>query len=202
MFWFLRSFGMRGHWYGAAAAALFASTIPMALVAYWIEGRGPATIFSLTKGSWAFILGDALALPLVAGASALVWKHIDAASWWRSGWWTVIAIIIGLGASAGFHWIIDAGAYSAAQNSSPTKIVHDMVAYTVLFSGLTLLAVPAILQGWTLGPVFGSVLAIFGIAAWGLFGLHDAMAKLNPNDLHVAWDWSTMSVEPMSQPLP
>ena len=196
VFFLLRSLGMNGRVYGAVCVTLFASSIPMFIIGRVIEGTSLSQTYDLSKGSYAYILGDSLALPLVVGASAHVWKSIDPDSNWRSGLWTAISLAVGLGFSAWFHFYNEFNVYPPEIFRSPTKIYHDFVAYPVLLSGVVMLFVPALKECFSNGARLGTALAVVGIFAWVLFGVKDGLAKLPPANLHPAWDWTTLCVIP------
>lgn len=180
----------KGNPWVAAGACWLASPIAMMVLATAEPNRGTTTLARVASlvdfrhGSWAFLFGDTLFLPIMAAAIAIGWRH----NWFGLSWhWLVICLVIGVVVGLAFHHH-DASFYSEAAFNSPTKLWHDLVAYPVLFGGLVFGLVPMIRQL----PWVWVALALF--ALWLLAGVADGTVhKLNPGDLHKPFIWSTLT---------
>ncbi len=185
----------RGSVSGAVLSAWLASPIPMAIVATWPEHRAVTEVFNPAIGSWAFIFGDLVFLPFAAGMLALGWRHLDQVQrhWYTSWQWLALSALLGLAAGFVFHYL-DAPNYDPLAFSSPTKLLHDFVAYPVLFGGLWAAFWPVIRYGKS--RKFGW-LALVGLLMWFVAGYADhSIHTLNGENLHVRFDWKRMRVLP------
>lgn len=197
--------------------ALAVSTIPMLLVRSVLEFRlDPKEpnlraqimdLFSLHKGSWAFILGDAISLPLALAAAAYAWHYIDTTrpAWYNTGWWLVLSVVVGSLIGIGFR-LVDAANYRNAGVGgalvSPTKILHDPFVYALFASLLIYICVPVLVTAFNRvmdgdygSPiVIAAVVAVLAFGSWAVFGVRDAIVGLDVRQLHpVGYDWDTLT---------
>lgn len=189
--WFLVSAGR------IALLMLFFSIVPMVVLGMMMEGRDPlGDILNPSQGSWMFIFGDLIGLPLAGYCLSRYAQTVDDSPEWLSKGWVFWAIAAGVGLAAGwsFHFIMDAPNYHPAAFNSPTKIYHDFGAYVLLFGTLFFGAVfVAATKGrgemiWAAGALASVILL------WGSFMIHDAKG-LDPEKLHVRYNWRTWSVD-------
>lgn len=178
-----------------AASPLLILMLRFTLERDWEIGRQLST-YGLGKQSWAFILGDTIALPFTAFVLALAWRTLDVSGnrWFMSWWWLPVCVLVGLAFGYWFHFIQDGPAYINAgvpeALNSPTKWAHDFVSYPVILGGLLYLGAPVLAhQFWPYGAI-----GLIGIVLWFGFGARDAFAGLNPVLFHPQWDVSRFRV--------
>lgn len=202
----------RGSVLGAVGAAWLASIVPIGLLAQFYEnGRVsenrslPYLLQHFHDQSFAFMFGDAIFLPFSAAMAAIAWRSIPKEGWRVSWQWTLASAIVGLLAGLAFRYLMDLPAYhkAGAMGSfyAPTKLVHDLAAYPVLFGGLFCVGVPLVRVVNAKFPFFHLYTAPYfwlmlaGIVVWYGLGLwHDSgmfgHAPLNPLKLHPNdWVW-------------
>jgi len=188
----------RGNFWMPPLVVLLASPILLASLALTLEGRG-FSIFDLGRQSWAFAIGDSLALTTAFALAALAWRKMPADHWSRSPSWIVASLAIGLLAGAGFH-ALDTKGYRVVGAGqallSPTKLAHDFVTYPVLFGGLVCVGVPLLaVWGWWSWYVMSILICVLVWATlvaadvtrgnlWTAPGVY----RLDPKWLHPAWD--------------
>lgn len=196
VFGLLVYFGRTGQAWPAVAAAYLASPVPM-LVVSLIEGATVRQVVDLRTASWAFVIGDFLALPALFFFAAKAWKQLPD-NWWGTSrvlWtWIVAAAVLGVAFGFLFHFIVDGPGYenvgAVAQLGSRSKRLHDFVAYPALSGAVMALMVPLI-HYWIKHPGDSAVnnqtqLALYlGLGGWILMGALDTLVhKPSPLDLH------------------
>lgn len=171
----------------AAVVPFLVSPVALLIIRLTLEPKGPDGLLDLRTQSWAFLLGDTFALPLVALGGVLAWriKKMDFHPFFLSPWWIVVCLVIGAMAAYGWHFLLDGPGYIKAGYDdllgSPSKQWHDFPVYGSLFGGLVYLAVPSLIHSF---KEYGWI-CLVGFALWGLFGLADnTIHKLDPADLH------------------
>jgi len=188
---------MAGNWFLAVVLALLASPVPMALTRAFVEGGSVRDMFDPNLQSWTFIFGDIIALPLAVAMAALGWQELSQAGtqWYTNLIWLLASAAIGALSGLGFH-LLDSGAYRAAGAAnaleSPTKLVHDFVAYPILFGAIVCVGVPLLgctvnsFRPWLhfdLKPYAG--LMLIGLLGWVVLGAMDARVHIpKPADMH------------------
>lgn len=173
----------RGSWLGAVVATWMASTIPTTVLGMVVEGRSLGEIFDPVKGSWSFIIGDSLFLAFANAMFALGVRAVGAVPVrWFTGYWAMaFALVLGLACGLAFH-AHDAAVYATLRLNSPTKLYHDLAAFTILVASV----VYGSLKVFTnrKGVDFGA-LAWVGVLGWaGLAIADNSIHKLNPANLH------------------
>jgi hypothetical protein len=170
-----------------ALVPLILSPVCLFIIRLTLEDGRPAGLLSLKTQSWAFLIGDSLALPLMALGGLLAWKfkRDEFAPFFLSYWWIALCVVIGIAAAYGWHYLLDGPGYIKGGHGdllgSPSKLWHDFPVYGALVGGLVYLAIPAIFQGFT---SYGW-LCLLGLVLWVLLGLADnTIHKLNPANLH------------------
>jgi hypothetical protein len=190
VFWLVTS-ARKGDAFGVAFVLLMCSTIPMGLVGTLAEHRTLGDLYGPGHASWAFVFGDAIFLPFAGVMFTLAWGRLRFSNELAQGWWIATSAIIGITAGLIFH-AMDGKTYDAARLNSPTKLVHDFVAYPLFFGGLVFVGLPAFVLAIRLHQHTALTLVIIGlvlgVGGWAACGLHDA--KLDPKKLHIAWNWS------------
>lgn len=178
--------GRQGRMWVVAIPVLL-SPVCLVVIRQVLEFGLPEGILDPRKGSWAFIIGDGFALPLMIRGSVLTWKakRDDFAAFFLSNWWVVICLLLGIAAACGYHYLIEVPGYTKAGYAellgSPSKLWHDFPVYGALSGGLLYLSVPAIAHGF---KSFGW-LCMVGFVLWIMLGLADNTThKLDPSDLH------------------
>ena len=147
-------------------------------------------MFSLRTQSWAFVLGDAVALPITF--AFLIWSHrsLEMNSFFESRGWTLLALLIGVIVGVVFRKI-DSPRYIKAGRASalkcPTKIWHDLGVYPIL-AGLTVWSGTPLLAGGLSGAEYG---VLGGLILWVCFGLYDVARPPDISTQHTTWDTST-----------
>ena len=172
----------------AVFLAWLASPILFYLVALLTErdpvaqgGRGTTagqvfkSVFSLRTQAWSFVFGDILLLPAAFAVAADRWSQTEPASRELPLWWWLLSLIIGTAAGLGFHFKMDMPAYIKAgyglSMKSPTKLLHDLVTYPVLFSGLLFVFGPLFITAITQWQWDSHVVAILVlVAVWLVLG--------------------------------
>ncbi len=143
-------------------------------------------VFDLKNGSWAFLIGDTVVIPMAMLFALKGWVGQDQSYWSESYIWLATTFAAGLLAGTIFH-LLDGIGYkakgAAAALSSPTKLAHDFVAYPVLCGGLVYGGVPLLFQ-WSIW----STLCLGCVVVWLLLAVCDALRGLDPKKLHPAWD--------------
>ncbi len=188
---------INGHWVMAVVFALLASPVPMALTRFFVENGSVRDMFDFRLQSWTFLFGDVFALPFTAAMATLGWMGLDKVGghWYTSHIWMFASAVIGVLAGIGFH-VMDSGAYRAAEAAgslnSPTKLVHDFVAYPVLFGALVCVGVPLLVSVFddnttNFDMKLYTGLMVIGLLTWFTLGILDAKihnpepAKMHPN---------------------
>ena len=163
------------------------SPLCLLIIRLTLEDGRPDGLFNLQTQSWAFMIGDSVALTLMALGGALAWgdKKESFKPFFLSNGWIALCVLIGLAAAFGWHFLLDGPGYIKGGYGellgSPSKLWHDFPVYGALFGGLVYLAIPAIFQsfstwGW---------LCLLGFVMWGGLGYADnSIHKLNPANLH------------------
>lgn len=187
-----------GHPVNSIFAVLLASPLLLVVLGVLLEGRNPGDVLNVRNGSWAFVLGDSIALTAAAAFASIAWRAIPHQGWIVSWWWTALSGLIGLMAGVAFHLMDRSGYINAGAGDrvlSPTKLAHDFVAYPVLFGGLVCIGVPLLLHwSWHTWAILGCV------GLWLVFVVRDGVfANLNPFELHPAWD-SVLFRSPATNP--
>lgn len=168
-----------------------ASPLLLVFLGTTMEHRSLLELMNLRTGSWAFLLGDTILLPAAAAVCAWGWEHLDRTvpRWYTSAGWYLLSAALGLLAAAVFHYN-DTNAYRKAGAelalNSPTKLAHDLVAYSVLFGGLVCIGVPLLFDAAT-RPY--AAVAVIGVVLWLIAGIRDGVHGLNPHDLHPLGHW-------------
>ena len=143
-------------------------------------------VFDLKHGSWAFLIGDTIVIPMAVVFALIGWNVQDLSAWGESYLWGIAAIAAGILAGTIFHLLDGIGYRSqgaGAALSSPTKLVHDFVAYPVLFGGLVYGGVPLLFH-WNIW----SALCLACVVVWLGLAACDAIRGLDPKKLHPNWD--------------
>ena len=182
---------------------LLFSTVPMLLIGMLVEGREPFTdLMNPRHGSWMFIFGDLIGLPIAGYCLSRYHQTVSGVPEWATSAKTFwgIAIISGLAAAYVFRYMNDASAYTPLAFNSPTKLYHDFGAYVLFFGTLFYGLVYAVTAGLSSGQGEGKWvwLAIASvILLWLAPGVpRDLAGKLEPEKLHVQWDWHDNQVVP------
>lgn len=149
------------------------------------EGTEAPKMFDLRKGSWAYLIGDTIVLPI--GAVVLVFGRHDRASV-EGGLLLglLLCLIAGIAAGSLFHaWDTKVYKEQGAEDAlkCPTKIAHDFCAYPVLLGGLLYGAIPLI-QDWS----WHSYVFVGCVIAWLALAACDGKRNLRVPDLHVRWN--------------
>lgn len=184
----------------AVVFALLASPVPMALTRLFIEDGSVRDMFDVRLQSWTFIFGDIFALPFAAAMATLGWRSLDKVGghWYTGHIWLVVAAFIGVLAGIAFH-VNDSAAYRAAgaevSLNSPTKLLHDFVAYPALFGAIVCVGVPLLISSIDLSFPYVHIdvqpyayLMLVGLVSWFAFGILDGSvhkpqpANMHPND--------------------
>ncbi len=142
-------------------------------------------LLDLKKGSWAFLLGNTIFLPLAAVCAVTGWHNSDFSNWGESPNWMLACLGIGLVAGGTFH-LLDCLNYrqvgAGLALMSPTKVAYDFITYPVLFGGLVYAGTPMLLN-WNLASACMAIC----IVIWAFLCMRDMVYSLNPKDLHPAW---------------
>lgn len=184
-FWLSRDYPVIGSLL-AVFAIYVASPIAMWRSATKYERRSFREVFDLKIGSWAFLIGDTVVLPLMAVFMTSGWHEEVPVTTTVNP--SLVLGCLGVGVLVGglFHWLDGLNYKSAGAEEaldSPTKITHDFCAYPVLFGGLIYGAIPLV-QNWGLNSWY----AVGCLIAWLLLCARDAKANLNPKLLHPRWN--------------
>lgn len=118
-----------------AALAIIISPVAMKVIRIKKENNQPKGMFSLKTQSWAFVLGDTLAVPTLLGFAVFQWMHFEK-GWYDSAWWIFLSIGLGVAASLGFR-VIDSPRYEKGDYErffGHTKLWHDFPVYATLVS--------------------------------------------------------------------
>lgn len=132
-----------GKWYLAMLSVWLASPIPLLAVSVFLEKRSLLSLLDPRVGSWAFLFGDVIVLPLVAALCALAWKEMDETrrAFYSMPQWYVAGISVGAIFVVLFK-TLDSRQYIAAGRAgaltTPSKIVHDVGAVGVVTGSLLL----------------------------------------------------------------
>jgi hypothetical protein len=179
---------------GTLLCTWLSSLIPMAFVGQRMEHRTPKELFDPKSGSWMFIFGDGIFLPISAVAFAVVWESNEEADFGQQWWWLATATLLGIAAGIVFH-ALDKPNYDPERFSSPTKLVHDYGAYPLLAGGLMFSGVPAlvgsIIHHSTSSIIWCTGGATVGVGGWVLMGAinHEFTGGLDTKRLHPRWKW-------------
>lgn len=186
-FYAIAKLGSAGYWQVGFIPILL-SPVAMLVLRLVLEGGRPSGMLDLRTQSWAFLVGDTIFLPLALvfaalGQRVLATNSTDP-SWYRSIWWLVASLAIGLVAAYVFRNVLDAPNYVSAGAAdllqSPTKIWHDLVVYPAIAGGLVYLATPLVIHDFS---GFGWVV-VACLGGWLALGVLDGLRGLNPRDLH------------------
>lgn len=183
-FWLSREYPILGALL-AVFAIYAASPIAMWHHATKYEGRSFREVFDLKIGSWAFLIGDTVVLPVMAVFITNTWHEEVSVNETLNPPLVLGCLAVGVIVGGLFHWL-DGNGYKAAGAGealdSPTKITHDFCAYPVLFGGLIYGAIPLV-QNWGSNSWY----AVGCLVAWLLLCVRDARAGLNLKLLHPRW---------------
>lgn len=142
----------------AILAALFASPIPMA-IAGWVEGgwQRVREVFCFRTQFWSFLIADPI-LAFCIGIISLGWEGLSLDMFTII--WMAAALLVGMCWSVYFHsneWKSDAYNHDPDILRSPTKEVHDRLAYTLLPYAV-LQVVPPLVAGrlWVASSLVGA----------------------------------------------
>lgn len=173
-----------------ASIPFIVSISGMFLIRTKLERLSAKGMFSLRTQSWAFVLGDAVALPITF--FCLTWSHRshEMNSFFESRGWTLLALLVGVTVGIVFRKI-DSARYNDASRAgalkSPTKIWHDLGVYPIL-AGLTVWSgVPLLIDGPS-GAEYG---VLGGLLLWACFGAYDLFRPPVISIQHPLWDTST-----------
>lgn len=150
----------------------------MFFVGWLLEGRN---VLDLRTGSWTFILGDSAGLPTTTFFLTMAFRR--APSIVTPIWMFAACAVMGIIACLVFRQF-DNGQYTVLQLLSPTKLLHDWTAYSVLFGYLVGLEIWGLWHDKT-RPL--SLIALFGFAFWLAMGVADSF-RTNPSP-HIPYHW-------------
>lgn len=177
--------------------ALMSSIVPMVMLSNTLERKPFMRNLNLSTASWAFVLGDSIALPFCLGAATTVRSSDSLPSWTNSQGYYLASLAIGVIAALLFHslepLLPGSANYPPERLQSPTKIYHDCGAYFLLSSMLIYVALPVVVFGWFANPLL-SFMALCGFAMWCLFGVRDMKTGLLAEDQHPMFDWKSVDV--------
>lgn len=182
----------------SAAWILLASPAPLYLVAITIEDRS-LKLSEFSIQSWSFLFGDIMVLPVMAAMLAKAWQHLPWQAglqvWWQSRLWWVFCLVIGTSAGIVFH-IMERTNYDPLAWNSPSKLIHDFCAYTVLAGGLLFGLIPALFASGD-GARWYVLIAVICLLVWvGLVIADNTLHKLDGRNLHSMFNWYTFRTIP------
>jgi hypothetical protein len=163
---------------------ILVSPIAMLYFRVTMEDGHPKGLFNPTTQSYAFLLGDALLLPMAFAFMALGWKRLAHEQGFHvQAWWLIFALVAG--AAIMMVWRrMEMQAYTklgaADRLDSPTKLWHDYVVYGSLGTLLVFGGVPVVVKDFT----GNGWLVLLCFAGWVALGVLDGSRKLNPANLH------------------
>jgi len=167
--------------------ALNASPIALLILRLMLEDGRPRGLFNWETQSWAFLFGDTIGLPLALGAAAYGQRYVPDDSWFRSGWYLTLCVVIGVLGGTAFRFLMEVEAYTKANHASalmsPTKLTHDFVSYPLLLGGLMYLGLPVLVYQFR----WVGVVALLGVAIWLAMCVRDAVHPPKPTNLHPGW---------------
>lgn len=157
----LASYSMlKGKPYLTSLLVIVASHVSMAVAAL-IEGGvwRLLEVFNPITQSWAFLFGD-IFIAIAAGLNALAWRRLRFSYGYQFPARVILGVIaftLLLGAAGGilFHlseWRGEAYGHAVLVLQSPTKLMHDLVTYTILLACLAYGIVPLLYRqpwAWT-----------------------------------------------------
>lgn len=168
-----------------ALIPILISPVMMHVVRFGWELGKPDGLLDPRTQSWAFLFGDTIMLPIALGAAAYSWRSLPADGWYRSTWWLLLSIGVGVVFALVFHFVLNAPNYIKAGNGdmmgSPTSIWHDVVVYMTLSILIVFLGATAVVMdfggtGW---------IVVAGLVGWLALGAADAtIHPLDQADLH------------------
>lgn len=172
------TFGSAGLWWVALAPVVI-SPLCLLVIRYTMEFGQPGRLFDLRTQSWAFLVGDIVALPLALWFAQKSWGSgaIERGSFFNTFAWIVICLIAGLLIQQGYHDLLETPAYIASGNAdllgSPSKLWHDIVVYGSLSGAFVYLGVPAIFKDWSGNGKF----VVLGLGLWLVLGILDTTVR-------------------------
>ncbi len=149
------------------------------------EGTQAPKMFDLRKGSWAYLIGDTIVLPIGWVALVFGWNDQGSVEWGLSSS-LLLCLLAGIAAGSLFH-ASDTKGYKEQKAEDalkcPTKIAHDFCAYPVLLGGLLYGFIP-FFQNWS----WYSSVFIGSVFVWLILAGCDMKRGLLVPDLHVRWN--------------
>lgn len=166
-----------------------------ALFVRWhLEDQSVRSMFDHGDQSWAFLIGDSLALPVAMLMIGFARSDVKPNGFWLEWNWFLISAGAGLLSGIIFR-LADRKRYqrfgAARTLASPTKIWHDFVTYPVLFGVMVWAGVPLLIPEYWF---WSTVVALAAIIVWIGLGICDAIRDINPLGQHPEWDARKFSV--------
>lgn len=161
------------------------STLCLLIIRYRLEYGKPSGFFDLRKQSWAFLIGDIVAMPVALLAAAFGWRELAHRQLQVPAWLILVAVV------AMFGFVIawtrhEAQSYASFGKGnvdrigSPSKMWHDGVVYGSLSYLLVWGGVPVVVTQ----PLGWGLVMILALLLWLGLGIADGYRKLPPSDLH------------------
>jgi hypothetical protein len=147
-----------------------------------IEHRSPTALFDLETQSWAFVLGDGLALTSAVANATFGWRLLPPEGWYRSSWWTCICCAFGQACGIAFHLSTKAGYYAVGASSifnGIPKVYHDEAIVPALVGALIRVGIPL----FSLKTRHKWVWLTCCCVGWGVLALLDQFRHLVPGRL-------------------
>ena len=177
-----------------ALIPLVVSLMGAAFVRWSLEYSAMNDMFDLKTQSWAFIVGDGVALPIAMLMIGFARSEVVIIGFWAQWQWFAVAAAIGLVGGILFR-LIDRPRYLNASAgltlASPTKVWHDFVTYPVLLSVVVWAGVPLLTPEYWVWPTAVAIVALIG---WAGLGARDAVRQPSPLAQHPEWDARKFSV--------
>lgn len=172
---------------------LFIGPIPLLFLAKFGEGRDITDFFDLGKMPWS-LLGDIVVIAPAFAVAALAWRERplnDRAWFFDSHWWPRACVAIGFACGLTFH-LLDANGYrdmgAAALVTAFTKVIHDLVIFTILIAALLRVGVPLLANlSWPKLPQFRWGFILLVTAQITLMVI-DVNRGLDPHNFHLPCD--------------
>lgn len=181
----------------AVLAVWASSSFPILWAGVFVEHRSLLDMLNPATQSWAAEFSDSVAFPAAAWIAATGSKYGRLTQFhWRPlpSWVRFACALCGVTAGVAFH-AYDSPHYTLLARNSPGMLLHDYLAFPVIFGGMLygLVMLFKLRYDWR---HFAAMLVVIVVGFGGPATADNTFHHLDVRDMHVQLDWNTGKVVP------